>query len=219
MTRMGMGLGELFGEAIRIMGRHPIIIIPAVVPSLWALIAPFIGLIGPAALLTTGYYDIGIGMYIVGLLVYVLVYILLLILSQGATVALVRDAYQGGYVSFSDAMGEAFSRFGVLFLASLLAGLMITIGSLLLVVPGLILGFFLWYMVQGIIVDDETASGAISASFRFAGANAGETFVVILVAIIVTVILGFIPFVGWLLMIPTTAYFATVSTLLYLERG
>jgi hypothetical protein len=209
-------LGSLFVRTGRLIGEFPIILIPAVIPALWQFIAPLTGLINPAAMLTAGYVGFGVGAW--RLLGYLLIYVVLLAVSQGATIVLVRDAARGESVNLARGFEEAVSRFVPLIVASLLAGLIISFSSLVFVFPGLVAGFFLWYIVQGIVVDEETGIGALKASFRFAATYAGETFAIILATLVVGFAFSFIPYVGWLLMIPTTAYFATLSTLLYLGR-
>jgi len=215
-TEGSSGLARLFVKAGRLIGEFPVILIPAVIPSFWAFIAPLTGLINPAAVLTAGYVGFGVGAW--RLLGYLLIYVVLLAVSQGATVALVRDATQGGSARFSRGFAEAVAHFVPLLIASLLAGLIISVASLVFVFPGLVAGFFLWYIVQGVIIDDETGVGALRTSFRFAATYAGETFALILATLVASFAFSFIPYLGWLLMIPTTAYFATLSTLLYLER-
>jgi len=212
----GGGFSRLFVEAGRLIGESPVILIPAVLPSFWAFIAPLIGLINPSAVLSVGYVGFGAGTW--RLLVYLLIYAVLLILSQGVTVILVRDATQKGSAQLTAGFEEAVSRFLPLFAASMLAGLVISVASLVFVFPGLVAAFFLWYIVQGVIIDNESGVGALRASFRFAATYAGETFAIILATLVVSFAFSFIPYVGWLLMIPTTAYFAAVSTLLYMDR-
>ena len=209
-------LAQLFVQAVRLIGEFPVILIPAVIPSFWAFIAPLTGLINPAAVLTAGYVGFGAGAW--RLLGYLLIYVILLAVSQGATVVLIRDATKEGSVRLSRGFAEAVSRFVPLLIASLLAGLIISVASLVFVFPGLVAAFFLWYIVQSIVIDDTSAIGALQASFRFAATYAGETFAIILATLVVGFAFSFIPYVGWLLMIPTTAYFAALSTLLYVGR-
>jgi len=225
MSRIGFGmsLGEIFGEAIRLIAQHPIILIPAVIPSLWALVAAVLWLIGPVMSAFSGNYVAGAAVSIAGIVVGALIYEFLFILSHAMTVALVRDAHEGGYASVSEALEDTISCVPALLLATLLSGLIISFGCLFLILPGLILAFLLLYVAQAIMVDEETATGAISASFRTAAAAVGETIGVVFMAGIANVIsilvLVFVPWLGWILLIPTTVYFTTVFTLLYLERG
>jgi len=210
------GLLELFARAGKMLGEFPILLIPSVIPAIWQFIAPRIGLIDPAAALSVGYVGFGAGAW--RLLVYMLAFVVFLVLSQGATVVLVRDVARNGSARLQDGFGEAFGRFAPLFAASFVAGLIISVASLVFVFPGLVAAFFLWYIVQCVVIDDSSALVALQASFRFSATYAGETFAIILVTLVIGFAFSFIPYVGWLLMIPATAYFAAVSTLLYLER-
>lgn len=210
------GLGQLFVRAGTMLGEFPMILIPSVIPAIWQFIAPRIGLINPAAVLSVGYVGFGAGAW--RLLVYLLAFVVLLVISQAATVVLVRDAARSGRPRLQDGFGEAIGRFLPLLAASLVAGVVISLASLVFVFPGLVAAFFLWYIVQAVVVDDTSALFALQGSFRFSATYAGETFAIILATLVVSFAFSFIPHVGWLLMIPATAYFATVSTLLYMDR-
>jgi len=212
----GSGLGKLFVEAGKLIGEFPIILIPAVIPAFWQFIAPRIGLINPAAVLSIGYIGFGAGAW--RLLGYSLIYVIFLAVSQGATVALVRDASKQGSVRLYGSLEEAVSKFVPLIVASLLTGLIVSVASLFFLFPALVAAFFLWYIVQGVMIDSASGITALRASFRFSATYAGETFAVILATLVVSFAFSFIPYVGWLLMIPTTAYFAALTTLLYLGR-
>ncbi|MFC2077726.1 hypothetical protein ACFLTM_02840 [Candidatus Bipolaricaulota bacterium] len=212
----GRSLGQLLVDAGRLIGEHPIILIPAVIPSFWAFIAPYIGLLSPA-ILTTGYFGLGFGAW--RTLVFLLIYVPLLILSQSATVILVRAATQGDAPSLQSGLEESISRFVPLFTASMLAGIIVALASLVFIFPALVAVFFLWYIVQVIIVNDESALGALRASFGFSATYAGETFAIVLAALVISFAFSYIPVVGPLLMIPTTSYFVALTTLFYLERA
>ena len=80
------GLIGLFGRAGKMLGEFPILLIPSVIPAVWQFIAPRIGLINPAATLSASYVGFGIGAW--RLLVYMLVFVVCLVISQGATVTL-----------------------------------------------------------------------------------------------------------------------------------
>jgi hypothetical protein len=210
------GLLELFARAGRMLGEFPVVLVPSVIPAVWEFVAPRIGLIDPAAALSVG--DVGFGAGAWKLLVYMLAFVMFLVLSQGVTVVLVRDAARGGSARLQDGFGEAFGRFAPLFAASFVGGLIISAASLVFVFPGLVATFFLWYIVQCVVIDGASAFAALRGSFRFSATYAGETFALILATLVVSFAFSFVPYVGWLLIIPATAYFTVVSTLLYLER-
>jgi len=192
----------------------PMILIPAVIPSFWAFIAPIAGLINPAFAAT--YVRFGPGAW--RLLVYLLIYIVLVAISQGATVVMVRNITNREEADLVGGFGEAFARLGPLLGASMTAGIIISVASMLLVVPGLVAAFFLWYIIQSVVIDSESVLGALRASFRLVATYPGETFLIILATLVVSFALSWIPVIGGLLMIPVTAYSVTLSTLFYLGR-
>jgi len=205
---------DLFARAGRMVIERPMVFIPAVIPSFWAFIAPIAGLINPA--FTASYIRFGPGAW--RLLGYLLVYIVLLAISQGATVVMVRNLAGGEKADLASGFGEAFARVGPLLGASFTEGVIISLASLLLVFPGLVAAFFLWFVVQSVVIDSESVLGALRSSFRLVATYPGETFLIILATLIVGFALGSIPVVGGLLMIPVTTYFVTLSTLFYLGR-
>ncbi len=212
----GTGFGRVFVEAGRLIGDHPVILIPAVLPALWIFIAPLVRLVSVRALFAAYYAGFGAGAW--RLFVFLLVYVVLLVLSQGLTVILVRNAAESGSAELAKGFEEGSGRSAPLLIASLSAALVVAVGSLVFVFPGLVAVFFFWYIVQAILIDGETAIGAFRSSFRFAATFAGETFAIILAALVLGFAFIYIPQVGWLLTIPVTGYFVTMSTLLFIER-
>lgn len=207
-------LGRLAADAGRLIGKYPMILIPAVIPAIWLFIAPLAGLLNPAVIIAFGY--VGVGSWrIFG---FTLIYVFLLAASQGLTIALVRDAVGGRSVSLSQALEEVVLRSSVLLTAAVVAAMIISVSSLVFVFPSLVAAFFLWYFIHGVILEDEGMTEALRSGVRFATARAGETLLVVLAALIIGLTFSYIPFVGWLLTIPTVAYFVTLSTLFFIEQ-
>jgi uncharacterized membrane protein len=100
--------------------------------------------------------------------------------------ALVRgalDSVDGTEVTF----GGMFSRWDKLqvLVASLLAGLATAIGFILLVIPGLVLLFLLWYTNYFVIDENCSAVEAMGRSVRFAAAHVGPLLLTALLAVVV----------------------------------
>ena len=209
-------LVSLFIGAARLLGEKPLILIPAIIPSVWAFVAPLAGLVDSSAVLSLSYANLGPAVW--RLLGYLLVYIVLLTLSQGATVALVRDAARGERVSLAGGFGEAFARLAPLLAASLAEGVVILAVSLIHYVLGLVAAFFFWFVVQSVVIDSESILGALRGSFRLSATHAGETFLIILATLVLSLVLGWVPILGALLMIPVTAYSVALGTLFYMGR-
>lgn len=86
-------------------------------------------------------------------------------------------------------LGAMFSRinWGAAIGAALLATLAIWAGLLACIVPGLVIGFLLWFTTPAVI-DGESATGALAASFRFTTGNVGEVLLFGLLAVALIVV-------------------------------
>ena len=86
-------------------------------------------------------------------------------------------------------LGAMFSRinWGAALGAAVLGTLAIWVGIFACIVPGLIIGFLLWFTSPAVI-DGESATGALSASYRFTSGNVGDVLLFGLLAIVLIVI-------------------------------
>ncbi|WP_020110140.1 hypothetical protein [Rhodococcus sp. 114MFTsu3.1] len=104
-----------------------------------------------------------------------------------------------------------FANVASIIIASVLVAIMVLVGFVLLVIPGLVLTFLSWWTLQFVIDRNEDAVAAIKSSFRAISSNAGQLFLLAL-AIIGINILGAIPcFLGLLVTIPISAIASTYA--------
>lgn len=230
MSRSGMGksLGALFSESFRLLLEKPLIVVPSLLPFLWLLV---ISIIGPGVILTlfytkTSFYGatyvtpsfIGV---LAGYALFTLIFFALYMIAEGMTVVLVRQAYDESRTDLGEALSVTMGRIGHLLLATLVVVVLVTIGELLLVIPGLIMMFLFWFVPQAVMLDDGGGLSAIGQSYRFFRENVGDAFVLILVSIVLYSLLGllsWIPVIGAILMLAGMPILSTWGTLLYLER-
>lgn len=96
-------------------------------------------------------------------------------------------------------------------IASILVGVIVTVGFILCIVPGMIAGFLLQFFGYA-IVDDKTGSateaadpiGALRASFEVTSHNVGNLIMLLLVAFLVNLAGALLCGVGLLVSIPVT---------------
>ncbi len=107
-----------------------------------------------------------------------------------ASIDMSRDAYVDEPLDLRGSVNYVVRRIGTFILASIVGAIMaITI----ILIPVVIFMFV-------IIVVDETGIGsAISRAFSAIGSNLGDVIIIILVAIVGSAVLGWIPLIGWLL--------------------
>jgi uncharacterized membrane protein len=104
-----------------------------------------------------------------------------------------------------------FSNVGNVILASILVGVMIAVGLILLVIPGLIVAFLSWWTLQFVIDRQDSAIDGIRSSFRAISSQAGSVFLLAL-ALIGINILGAIPLgLGLLITVPLSTIASTYA--------
>jgi hypothetical protein len=104
-----------------------------------------------------------------------------------------------------------FTNVGNVILASILVGVMIAVGLILLVIPGLIVAFLSWWTLQFVIDRNDSAVDGIRSSFRAISSQAGPLFLLAL-ALIGINILGAIPFgLGLLITVPLSTIASTYA--------
>ncbi|WP_072802269.1 hypothetical protein [Rhodococcoides yunnanense] len=104
-----------------------------------------------------------------------------------------------------------FANVVAIVLASIIVGIVVTIGLILLIIPGVILAFLTWWTLQFVVDRNEDAITAIKSSFRAISTNAGQLFLLAL-ALVGINILGAIPCgLGLLVTIPITMIASTYA--------
>ena len=223
----GMSIGEIFGEAFRLLKENPVIIVPTLLPFLWLLV---VSILGPSMILmvflrddpyevymTGGYFAI-----IAGYILFVLIFAFLYMIAEGMTVELVRQAFDEGRGDLRDAFHVTLNRFGSLLLGTLLVGLLVSIGEMIFILPGIILMFLFWFVPQAVMIDEEGGASCLGRSFEFFRENAGDAFVLVLLSVIlyaILLLLAWIPVIGAVLLLVGMPYMSSLTTLLYLDRG
>ena len=100
-------------------------------------------------------------------MVYVLSLVVLSLIATGATVFIVSESYLGRPLTAREALMRATPYMGRILIASLLMALVIGLGFLLLVIPGIILGVGLAVAIPAVVLEaGQSASGALSRSWE-----------------------------------------------------
>jgi hypothetical protein len=125
---------------------------------------------------------------IAGLFLVVVSIISIGLLSGPMTVGfieLVEKRLRGEEADATDVF-EGFSRFGVSVIASILIGIGVLIGGILLVLPGLLFGLAMAFTFHGIAIDDETATGAMANSFSIIAENFAPSAVFLVIVLVLS---------------------------------
>lgn len=135
-------------------------------------------------------------------LVSLLTSLIVSVISWVVGAALVRGALDVVDTGRTD-VSAMFSRinWGHVILASVLVSLATTIGLILCILPGIAASFLLMYSTVG-VVDGESATDAMAASFRFTSGHLGETILFALLAILLAILAICTCGIGLLVVLP-----------------
>ena len=229
-----MSFGRLLKEALALGRKFPLVYLPVLVVSLLAglITALFMGGfgamppgmtpgMGPA--MGAGYA----GTILANLWLHLLSAIvagILIIAGHAVTVLMVGQVLQLGTTSLAKGVEQARLRLIQLLVAGAITAILVGIGFVFFVLPGLIVGFFLLFTFVAVALEGYTAVGGIKKSFVVVKDRLGDAFVFFLLLIalgvlfaLVNRILLFIPILGGLLsLILAGIYSGYVSTLVVL---
>lgn len=213
-------LGDIFSKAFEVYRQNPIMIVPSLIPIaglIMGLLVFFAGFVGLAAIFGergfVAFTAVG------GIILFVIIVIVLFILAEGVTIEMVTEAFAGRKVDLTLAWAASRSKMEPLILTSILAGIIISLGYVLLIIPGIILSAIFYFAAQAVMIDGKSGTDALRASWTFLKANMEDSIVIILASMAISLILPMIPLIGFLLSLVALPYIYALSTLLYLDRS
>jgi Membrane domain of glycerophosphoryl diester phosphodiesterase len=118
------------------------------------------------------------GFGIVGILVGVVVYVLVYLFSQGGTIYAVSDLYLGRSATIGGSLRRMWGQLGNLFGVSVLNGLAVLAGMVFLVVPGIYVACRLITCVPAALLEDLGARDSLERSWDLTRDNAGRSFLI-----------------------------------------
>jgi len=206
---------DVVSKSISLLRQRPALLIPQVI----VLVLSLIGDVARAATFSA-----------LGALILFITVVVSVIIA-GAYPSLIKEALTGGHITIGESMRHAARRFFTLLVAGVLVGLLVFVGFIALVVPGII--FITWYayVVPAIMLENKGALAGMSASKAFGRDKKWNTFLLALVAIIALLIVAAIqaaissasPIAGSvvysILLVPVEAWIAVMLTYTYITYG
>jgi len=210
-------LGEIFSRAFQIYRDNPIMIVPSFIPIAVLILGLviFAGYVGLIAVF--GEEGLVAFSVVAGLFLFLILMIVLFFLAEGMTIEMIREASTGNKADLSRAWKATSAKMEPLVLTSLLAGIIVALGYVLFLIPGLILSFAFWFVAQTVMIDGKSGTQALKASYRFVEANLSDALIVVLVSLAISAVLPAIPFIGALASLLSLPYIYGLATLLYLD--
>ncbi len=203
-----MEVTELFTKAFEIFKKNWIIAIPLVAANIIGSIIALV-LIGSMAagmgMMAVGGMTPGIGsigtFFLLAFVVGILGMIINL-LASGMTYVMADDALKGK-ADLNSGLQKTMANITNLLVASILVGVIIFVGMLLLALPGIAAAYLLMFTLVLVVLDKKAPVDAMQGSFNLVKANIGDTLVFAVIALV--------------LMFVASAYVSIVLVMLYKE--
>lgn len=140
-----------------------------------------------------------------GAFIVAVIALLLGFLAYAMTVAMADEALSKGSTTFDTGMEKAKASLVNVLIASVLVGIVVGIGFVLLVIPGLVAIFFLIFTLPAIVLDDLGAVDGMKRSYEIVKSNIGDVIILIVaifglgvVMAIISGIINLVPMLGQL---------------------
>jgi len=153
------------------------------------------------------------------------------LIASGAYPSLVKTVIEGGQPSVTEALGKAYRRFWTLLPASILVALIVVLGAIALVVPGIIFATWYAYTIPAIMLEEKGALQGMAASKAFGRDKKLSTFIIFVTVVLVVLVLSGVqsllslasPLLGHLvyaiLLVPLGAWVSVILAYTYLTCG
>ncbi|MFW5775913.1 MAG: hypothetical protein ACOCZB_01355 [Spirochaetota bacterium] len=226
-----MSIGKMFRNSLTVAKENPMMFVPMLAASLVTALVSLI-VVGSAvpvvldAAAQSGEIDTAqaladIGAVGGGMSVVMAIGGLAYLLAHAMTVGMADIALKGEKANLGNGWARLAPRIVPVVLTTILVGVLVGLGFVLLVIPGVILAFFLMFAYISVMVDGAGAFQSVGNSFKFVGKNFGATFVIFLVILglallvgLVSFVLNLIPVLGQLLTLVLSAVYAGFITIL-----
>ena len=168
-----------------------------------------------------------------------LYYLLLAPILRGAVVRVVAGIYLGERTTASQSLQFALTKFAPLLVALILSGLLIALGFIALIVPGIILWIRYQFVVPAVVVEGAGGTAALGRSWRLSKGRSWPIFATLFLAGLITAVISAILAIpglilaanggatttGWIIravfssiaQVITTPFVSTVGVLLYFD--
>jgi hypothetical protein len=214
-----------FQTGMDVLKRHPVMIIPPLAVQIVMAVLTFLFIGGAATAIAVG-GGAGLIGAIMGGFVFTLLTGILSLIASGVTVVMARDALATREPSMGDALGTVMGRLVDVLIASILVMIIVGIGMVLFVLPGVVAAFFLIFTLPAVLLDNVAAIEGIKRSVRLVKDNVVPVLLFLIgcvvagiVLAIVAKLIGFIPLIGQLAVAVLAgiaiAYFSIVAVRVY----
>lgn len=226
-----MEVTNLFSKGLDIFKKNPMIAVPLIaVGILVALLNHVVigGVVGDMGMMGPNVNMASLGALMGAAFLIGLIGMFLQLIAMGVTYVM-ADGSISGTGDLGGALQKALENIVDLIVASVLIGVAVFVGMMLLVLPGLAAAYLLMFAIPIVVLEKVNPLDAMKKSYTLVIANISETIVFIVIAFVLVIIsgvigaiFGFIPVLGPIILRPlitgvVMGYISLVLVILYHE--
>ncbi|MBN1785673.1 MAG: hypothetical protein JW825_01615 [Candidatus Methanofastidiosa archaeon] len=230
MNNNKMTVSGIINDALSIVSKHPMILLIFLLPAIISLIGGMAIAGGTGAFgaldnlqMEDGEFnfseDFGTGYFagLIGLAALFSIVVSIISIFVGAiAIAMTADAWEGRDVDLTSAFDYVKDKWLILIVAAILLAILQFIGVLACCIGYVIVVIVTVFVRQGIVLDNLGLTESFSYSYNLAKKVWPDILILYIIALIASVILGLIPFLGGFLGEIVTGFFTVAFTLYYL---
>lgn len=221
-----MEVTGLFSKGFEIIKKNPIIAVPLVVVEI--IVGIFAVVVMGSMIAGAGMLDMSgfepkmatFGAFMGAAFLFGIITGILKLIAYGMTYIMANDA-TSGTAELNSGLQKTLGSIANLIITAILLGVIVFIGMIFLVIPGLIAAYILMFAIILVMLENKGPLDALQGSFELVKANLNDTIIFSVVALVIMIIAGIIGgILGPLSPIisgAATAYILTVQLLLYKE--
>jgi len=155
---------------------------------------------------------------VAGLAIFIISFILAMMASIIYGAALIKSvsfAEGGEKIDIKIAFLVAYQKFWLILATSIIAGVLMLIGFILFVIPGLILAVYFQFIMYVVIFENKWGVDAIKRSYEIVKGNFWWVVLIILLVALASGLIGSIPFVGGIITFILTPFWQVIMYVVY----
>ena len=181
-----------FQAGLDVLKRYPMLVVPPLAVQVLIVVLGLIFLGGAAGMAAVGGLAGGVAGLVAGGTLLMLLGGLLSLITSGVVILMARDALAGRDPVLGEALNAVLARLVDVVLASLLLTVIVAIGMVFFIIPGLVAAFFLVFTLPAVLLDGQGAIDALRRSATLVKENVGPVLGLIVGAILAAVVSGII---------------------------
>lgn len=181
---MKLDIGRVFNSVLELIRNNPLILAPQIAAAVLTFVMSL--LLADTMVSTTGFVEGDWDSFVSSinwgaLATFIAVSVILYVLAYGISLGMACDAVETGTATIGGGLSRFLGRIIHLFIAGILAGIIVAVGLVLCIIPGLVAGFFLMFTFVAIVYSERSAIEGISGSIDMAKNNVPDALLFLLI--------------------------------------